>query len=83
MRNRQEVLSLLDALPGVCTAEHVEVLRLIEKERLYGQGIGWIDAHLLASTLLSNSLIWTSDNKLFRVAATTAVAFRADEPTPS
>jgi hypothetical protein len=80
IRNRQEVLSLLDALPRICTAEHVEVLHLIEKEHLYGRGIGWVDAHLLASTCLSHSLIWTSDNRLFRVAATTGIALRFGTP---
>ena len=53
LHNRNEVLYLLEALPGVPVADHTEVLHLIDAHRLYGQGLGWIDAHLLASALLT------------------------------
>ncbi len=54
LRNRQEVLALLQALPEAQVAEHEEVMHVPERERLYGRGIGWIDARLLASTRLSS-----------------------------
>jgi len=64
LQNRREILSLLAALPPAPMAEHEEVLRLIESRHLHGRGIGWIDAHLLASALLSRSPLWTLDRKL-------------------
>jgi len=50
-------------------ASDAEVLRLVEDRRLWGRGLGWIDAHLLASALLSNCQFWTLDTRLAREAA--------------
>ena len=41
-----------------------EVLRLIDGQRLWGRGLGWVDAHLLASAVLSESRFWTLDKRL-------------------
>ncbi|MBI4229516.1 MAG: PIN domain-containing protein [Planctomycetes bacterium] len=68
MRDRPGILSLLRALPAAPVAEHEEVLSLVERHRLHGTGLGWIDAHLLASSLLSGSRLWTFDGAL-RAAA--------------
>ncbi len=73
--NRHEVLKLLEALPGIGVAGHAEVLHLIERKRLHGQGIGWVDAHLLASALLAQAWLWTSDRRLLRVAASLGISF--------
>jgi hypothetical protein len=43
-------------------------LSLLEQHRLFGKGLSWIDAHLLASARLSGCKLWTVDNPL-RVAA--------------
>lgn len=48
--------------------EHDEVMSFLEA-RLYGQGIGRVDAHLLASTLLTGCAIWTFDKPLRRAAS--------------
>ncbi len=69
LHNRQEVLSLLRALPQARVAEHEEVLHLLEGRRLHGRGLGWIDAHLLASALLAGCTLWTFDKPLGRAAA--------------
>ena len=69
LRNRQEVLSLLRALPQARVAEHEEVLHLLEGRHLYGRGLGWVDAHLLASALLTGCTLWTFDKPLRRAAA--------------
>ena len=68
-KNRSVVLSYLAALPGAASATHNETLRLIEDRNLSGRGIGWIDAHLLASALLSNCAFWTLDAKLNHAAS--------------
>ena len=69
LKDRAAILSDLDALPPARLASHAEVLQLIEDRRLWGRGLGWIDAHLLASALLSNSRFWTLDIRLAKAAA--------------
>jgi hypothetical protein len=68
LRRRAEVLTLLQRLPQVPVVGHDEVLAFIERRRLMGRGIGWIDAHLLASAALSNTLLWSRDRRLSEVA---------------
>ncbi len=46
----------------------------VEKERLFGAGIGWVDAHLLASARLSGCLLWTLDKPLRKAAAALRLA---------
>jgi predicted nucleic acid-binding protein len=69
LRNRREILSMLRALPEAHVVEHEEVLNFLEARRLHGRGIGWVDAHLLASTLLTGCTLWTFDTPLRRAAA--------------
>lgn len=68
LRNRREVLGLLGTLPQVGVADHDEVLALISDRRLYGSGLGWVDMHLIAGALLSDSSLWTLDHRLAAVA---------------
>jgi predicted nucleic acid-binding protein len=70
LRERARTLALLDALPQVRVAQLSEVRRMIESRRLYGLGIGLMDAHLIASVMISSpTLLWTRDKPLRRVAA--------------
>ena len=69
LRNGQEILSMVRALPEARVAEQEEVLRFLEARRLYGRGLGWVDANLLASTLLTGCALWTLDKPLRRAAA--------------
>jgi len=69
IKNRKEILGLLNELPRADIAEHQEVLRLIEDRRLYGKGIGLIDAHLIASALISKVRLLTMDKTLEKVVA--------------
>ena len=74
LRNRAEVLALLEALPEAEMAEHREVLEFVEHERLYGHGIGWVDVHLLAAARLVGAALWTLDRPLLKVASALAIA---------
>ena len=65
---RSEVLALMAHLPGAEIAAHNEVLAMVEQERLVSFGIGWIDAHLLASAMLSDAGVWTRDGAMARAA---------------
>ncbi|MBM3908396.1 MAG: PIN domain-containing protein [Gemmatimonadetes bacterium] len=67
---RQTTLALLHALPRAESASEQEVLTLIERARLFGTGLGIVDAHLLASMLLSDVELWTRDRALAKAAAT-------------
>ena len=70
LRNRAEVLDLLQKLPQAPLASQEEVLFFVESNALMGQGIGFIDAHLLASAaLVDASCIWSYDKSLTRVAS--------------
>lgn len=69
LKRRAAVLSALNTLPSAKQAADAEVLELIELRKLWGRGLGWIDAHLLASALLSNCRLWTFDKRLERAAA--------------
>ena len=67
--DRASILELLGNLPGAAAATQEEVLRLIGKRQLAGSGIGWVDAHLLASALLEEVPLWTLDRRLSAVAS--------------
>ena len=70
MKNRDEVLGLFAKVPQTVVASHEEVLALIDRRRLMGRGIGYIDAHLLASIMLSErTQLWTRDKHLLAVAS--------------
>ena len=73
LTKRAEILSLLGALPPSVVAEHSEVLALVDAKRLRGRGLGWIDAHLLSSTLLSGAWLWTFDRALARAASSIGI----------
>lgn len=76
LRNRREILALLDALPQATTADHDEVLRFLESQRLMGRrGLGYVDAHLLASAMLHGAMIWTLDRRVAEMAARLDVTF--------
>ena len=74
LRNRSQVLELLQGLPAATVASDAEVMLLIEREQLMGRGIGYIDAHLLAAARLSHCRLWTQDRRLAVVAEEQALA---------
>jgi len=75
---RADVLHRLAKLPPPRVAQHREVLDLIERVPLWGRGIGWVDAHLLASALLDRLPLWTIDRHLQVVARHLDVAWIPD-----
>ena len=74
-KNRPAVLSLLSGLPSLRTLEPHEVLYFIDQQKLMGRGIGYIDVHLLAATVIApDTRLWTHDLKLFAAAKALGVA---------
>lgn len=77
LRSRSLVLRSLQDLPEAVVAQDAEVLRYVSDQSLFGVGIGYLDAHLLASTQLTlGATLWTRDKRLARVAAKLSLAFR-------
>jgi predicted nucleic acid-binding protein len=75
LKHRDAVLSLLQNLPQATLASDNEVLQFIGAHRLDGLGIGYVDAHLLASALLTpGARFWTRDKRLADVAKKLGVA---------
>jgi predicted nucleic acid-binding protein len=64
LRNRADVLELLQGLPAAVVASDQEVRLMIEQHQLMGRGIGYVDAHMLASAKLSHCQLWTQDRRL-------------------
>jgi predicted nucleic acid-binding protein len=70
LRNRREVLDLIDRLPRALQATDAEAMSFIDRRSLMGRGIGYIDVHLLAAVALSGAdRLWTRDRRLAKVAA--------------
>ena len=61
---RKSFLSLIENLPLCTQATNEEVTFLIEENKLHGKGIGYIDAHILASAIISAAPLWTLDKRL-------------------
>jgi predicted nucleic acid-binding protein len=76
LRNRAEILRLLADLPQATIAMPAELLALIEHRQLYGIGIGYVDAQLLAATMLTDgATLWTRDRRLHAAAQQLEVAY--------
>ncbi len=76
LHNRAEILSLLGQLPRAPTATYAETLLFIEQHQIMGRGVGYVDAHLLASAFLTDGLgIWSLDKRLRQTAAHLGVAY--------
>lgn len=68
LKNRKQILSLLQSIPMGISADHEEVLEFIERTQLMGKGLGYVDIHLIASAMLTGISLWTHDKKLEHVA---------------
>jgi predicted nucleic acid-binding protein len=69
LRQRDEIVGLLQGLPKAVVASHNEVLHLIQHQPLSGCGIGYVDTHLLAATRLTpHAALWTRDKRLLAIA---------------
>ena len=74
LRRRDDVLAYLDRLESALPATDSEARKLLETHRLMGQGLGWIDVHLLAACLLSHARLWTLDHHLSQAAGQLRIA---------
>ena len=78
--NREGVFSVLKSLPALPVISDYEVLRFIERNRLMGRGIGYIDFHLLTAVALTPPVrLWTNDRRLKGAAGALKLAYRPKE----
>jgi predicted nucleic acid-binding protein len=69
LRQREVILNALSDLPTGESATDAEVSAFIDSHALFGHGIGYVDAHLLASVrLTAGAVLWTRDNRLGALA---------------
>jgi len=75
IRNRTEFLDSMVQLPFAVQASDGEVLSLVGQKQLYARGIGYTDAHLITSVLLTpGTSLWTRDRRLGEVAGELGIA---------
>ncbi len=67
-RDRSALLASYDTIARAPTIPHREVVEFVRARTLQGRGIGWIDAHLLASALVARARLWTADASLDALA---------------
>ena len=74
---RAEFLAAYAAIHRAAAVPHAEVANFVRGRRIQGRGIGWIDAHLLASSLVERCRLWTADVTLADMAAKLGVGYTA------
>lgn len=67
-KNRLTIRQFLLDLPFATEATFGEILKMIESRKLYGCGLQWNDAILLAAAKLSSACLWTRDKRLAAAA---------------
>ena len=76
LSDRKQVLSLMANLPRSAVADGDEALAFVERRRLHGKGLGYVDVHLLAAVMLTpGAALWTRDKRLLSAARALGCAF--------
>jgi predicted nucleic acid-binding protein len=74
---REQLLSCYGRMEQVSAVPHDEVAAFVRARKFHGRGIGWIDAHLLASALVGKVRLWTADGPLRAVSEELGIAYDA------
>jgi predicted nucleic acid-binding protein len=75
MKNRYEIISLLNDLPSTDILDHDDIMEFIENRKIMNKGIGYIDVHLLGSALISETPLWTFDKALRKIAKQLSIVY--------
>jgi len=77
LKKRAMILNTLSEFDSAPIAHEEEVLSFVEAHNLFGQGIGYVDAHLITSVkLLPGTTFWTRDKRLRAVATKLGIAYQ-------
>jgi predicted nucleic acid-binding protein len=74
--NRREFLALWLTLPRVASISFEEAMNFLEERALWGRGLGWTDIQLLASALITRSMLWTRNRVLRQTAEQLLIAVK-------
>ena len=72
---RKQLLANYEHMHQAPMVSHAEVVEFVRGRRLHGRGVGWIDAHLLASALVGRLKLWTTDPRLAAVAKELGIGY--------
>jgi predicted nucleic acid-binding protein len=72
---RKQLLEGYEQMHQAPLVPFADVVAFVRGRRLHGRGIGWIDAHLLASSLVGRLKLWTTDPRLATLARELGVAY--------
>ena len=72
---RKQLLNDYEQMHQAPVVAHDDVVAFVQSRRLHGRGVGWIDAHLLASALVGRLKLWTTDPRLAVVAAELGIGY--------
>ena len=72
---RKQLLTTYEQMHQAPAVPHADVVEFVRGRRLHGRGIGWIDAHLLASALVARLKLWTTDPRLVVLASELGIAY--------
>lgn len=72
---RKQLLANYEQMHQAPVVPHLDVVEFVRDRRLHGLGIGWIDAHLLASALVGRLALWTTDPRLAVAARELGIAY--------
>lgn len=75
---RQKVLADYEQIVQIPSVPHNDVVAFVRARKLHGRGIGWIDAHLLASAIVAGVQLWTTDGPLLEIADEVGIAFHVE-----
>ena len=74
---RVKLLAAYEEMLQASTVPHSEVVAFVRNRALNGRGVGWIDVHLLASAIVGQLRLWTTDPRLLAVAKELGVAYES------
>ncbi|HXV64311.1 MAG TPA: PIN domain-containing protein [Vicinamibacteria bacterium] len=76
---RKSLLADYEQMHRAPVVPHVDVVEFVSERRLHGRGVGWIDAHLLASSLVGRLKLWTTDPRLKALAEELRIHYEFSE----
>ena len=72
---RKQLLADYERMYQAPVVPHADVVEFVRDRRLHGRGVGWIDVHLLASALVGNLKLWTTDPRLATLATELGIGY--------
>ncbi|MDX1960089.1 MAG: PIN domain-containing protein [Leptospiraceae bacterium] len=73
--NRNQFLERYRNLPSIQVISHEIVFQFIEKEKLFGISLNFVDISIYALARMNDCLIWTSDKNLRKLCESKKILF--------